>query len=145
MRNLFALGVGLLFGLGLCLSGMSDPGKVLGFLDLAGAWDPSLALVMGGAIAAAFIPFQIAKHSSAAWLGGAIDLPQGRRLDVRLAIGALIFGAGWGAAGMCPGPVLVDLGFLCPAAYLFATAMIAGIAAADLNGRRARPHILQDA
>src|SRR5271157_2675960 len=91
--------VGLLFGLGLCLSGMVQPAKVLGFLDLAGAWDPSLALVMGGAIAVAAPAFALARRRRAAWLGGEIELPKATAIDAPLALGALIFGVGWGLAG----------------------------------------------
>ncbi|MEO0029692.1 MAG: hypothetical protein RJB45_1733 [Pseudomonadota bacterium] len=101
--------VGLLFGLGLILSGMTDPGKVIGFLDLAGLWDPSLALVMGGAIAVGFFAFAIAKKRTANFLGGALHLPKSNQIDKPLVIGAMLFGAGWGLAGFCPGPGLVSL------------------------------------
>jgi len=101
--------VGLLFGLGLILSGMTDPGKVIGFLDLAGLWDPSLALVMGGAIAVGFFAFAIAKKRSVNFLGGALHLPKSNQIDKPLVIGAVLFGAGWGLAGFCPGPGLVSL------------------------------------
>ena len=101
--------VGLLFGLGLILSGMTDPGKVIGFLDLAGLWDPSLALVMGGAIAVGFFAFAIAKKRTVNFLGGALHLPKSNPIDKPLVIGAVLFGAGWGLAGFCPGPGLVSL------------------------------------
>jgi uncharacterized membrane protein YedE/YeeE len=101
--------VGLLFGLGLILSGMTDPGKVIGFLDLAGLWDPSLALVMGGAIAVGFFAFAIAKKRTANFLGGVLHLPKSNQIDKPLVIGAMLFGAGWGLAGFCPGPGLVSL------------------------------------
>ena len=101
--------VGLLFGLGLILSGMTDPGKVIGFLDLAGLWDPSLALVMGGAIAVGFFAFAIAKKRTVNFLGGALHLPKSNQIDKPLVIGAMLFGAGWGLAGFCPGPGLVSL------------------------------------
>jgi uncharacterized membrane protein YedE/YeeE len=101
--------VGLLFGLGLILSGMTDPGKVIGFLDLAGQWDPSLALVMGGAIAVGFFAFAIAKKRTVNFLGGALHLPKSNQIDKPLVIGAVLFGAGWGLAGFCPGPALVSL------------------------------------
>ena len=101
--------VGLLFGLGLILSGMTDPGKVIGFLDLAGLWDPSLALVMGGAIAVGFFAFAIAKKRTANFLGGALHLPKSNQIDKPLVMGAMLFGAGWGLAGFCPGPGLVSL------------------------------------
>lgn len=101
--------VGLLFGLGLILSGMTDPGKVIGFLDLAGLWDPSLALVMGGAIAVGFFAFAIAKKRTVNFLGGALHLPKSNPIDKPLVMGAVLFGAGWGLAGFCPGPGLVSL------------------------------------
>lgn len=101
--------VGLLFGLGLILSGMTDPGKVIGFLDLAGLWDPSLALVMGGAIAVGFFAFAIAKKRTVNFLGGALHLPKSNQIDKPLVMGAVLFGAGWGLAGFCPGPGLVSL------------------------------------
>lgn len=138
MRNAFALSVGLLFGLGLCVSGMNDPGKVQGFLDLAGAWDPSLGYVMAGAVAAAMGPFALAKRRGRhAWLGGAIELPPKRALDAPLVAGAAIFGVGWGLTGVCPGPALVDLGFFGDGrAPLFCAAMAAGMIAYDLAGSR---------
>jgi len=101
--------VGLLFGLGLILSGMTDPGKVIGFLDLAGLWDPSLALVMGGAIAVGFFAFAFAKKRTVNFLGGALHLPKSNQIDKPLVMGAVLFGAGWGLAGFCPGPGLVSL------------------------------------
>ena len=101
--------VGLLFGLGLILSGMTDPGKVQGFLDLFGTWDPSLAMVMGGAIGVGFFAFALAKKRTLNFLGGAMQLPTSNQIDRRLVIGAVLFGAGWGLAGFCPGPALVSL------------------------------------
>jgi uncharacterized membrane protein YedE/YeeE len=101
--------VGLLFGLGLILSGMTDPGKVLGFLDISGMWDPSLALVMAGAIAVGFFAFAIAKKRTVNFLGGVLHLPKSNQIDKPLVIGATLFGAGWGLAGFCPGPGLVSL------------------------------------
>ncbi|MEY3489364.1 MAG: hypothetical protein RL655_932, partial [Pseudomonadota bacterium] len=95
--------VGLLFGWGLLISGMTDPGKVIGFLDLTGSWDPSLALVMGGAIAVGFFAFGTAKKRTSNFLGGALHLPTSSDIDKRLILGALLFGAGWGLAGFCPG------------------------------------------
>jgi uncharacterized membrane protein YedE/YeeE len=126
-RNVFALAVGLIFGLGLCLSGMYEPAKVTGFLDLAGRWDPSLALVMGGAIAVALPAFLIARRRSAAWVGGAIDLPTARAIDAPLVVGSGVFGIGWGLGGVCPAPGVVDLGFLNPDAAIFVVAMAAGM------------------
>jgi uncharacterized membrane protein YedE/YeeE len=120
--------VGLLFGLGLILSGMTDPGKVIGFLDLAGAWDPSLAFVMGGAIAVGFFAFAAAGKRTTALLGGAIELPANRRVDRRLLTGSLVFGVGWGLAGFCPGPAIVAAGAGHTQAVLFSLAMLAGMA-----------------
>jgi len=124
---------GLVFGLGLILSGMTDPGKVLGFLDLAGAWDPSLALVMGGAIGVGLFAFAVARRRTAAFLGGAMHLPQNRDIDRPLVLGSLVFGIGWGLAGFCPGPALVALGAGHWQALVFVLAMLAGMAAHDLR------------
>jgi uncharacterized membrane protein YedE/YeeE len=147
MRNGLALLVGLIFGLGLCLSGMSEPSKILGFLDLAGAWDPSLAFVMGGAIAIAAPAFALARRRGVNWLGGDIDLPKTRALDAPLALGALTFGVGWGLAGVCPAPGIVGVGFLSPSAMVFVAAMAIGMLASRLADLRLRlPRILtQDA
>ena len=129
VRNLAALASGLLFGAGLIISGMYEPSKVLGFLDLAGAWDPSLAFVMGGAIAVAFPAFLIARRRGRDLSGSIVKLPDARKIDAPLALGALIFGVGWGLSGVCPGPGLLDAGFLSPAALLFVVAMAAGVVA----------------
>ena len=147
MRNATALAVGLIFGLGLCLSGMSEPSKVLGFLDLAGIWDPSLAFVMGGAIAIAAPAFALARARRVDWLGGEIELPRTRAIDAPLALGALTFGVGWGLAGVCPAPGIVDIGFLSPSAMIFVVAMAIGMLASRLADLRLRvPRILtQDA
>ena len=118
---------GLVFGLGLILSGMANPAKVLGFLDLAGAWDPSLALVMVGAIAVAFAPLAWARKRQKSLLGAPMQLPTSTRLDRRLVLGSLVFGAGWGLAGFCPGPALVALGMGVPQAYVFVLAMLVGM------------------
>ena len=109
MRKVTAFAAGLLFGMGLLLSGMADPAKVIGFLDLAGYWDPSLALVMGGAIAVAVLPFTWARRQSRSLLGAPMQLPQKRELDRRLIGGSLLFGIGWGIAGICPGPAVALL------------------------------------
>lgn len=147
MRNGLALVVGLIFGLGLCLSGMSEPSKVLGFLDLAGAWDPSLAFVMGGAVAIAAPAFALARRRRVDWLGGEIELPGKRTIDAPLALGALVFGAGWGLAGVCPAPGIVDIGFGSPSALIFVAAMAIGMLASRLADLRLRvPRVLtQDA
>jgi uncharacterized membrane protein YedE/YeeE len=140
MKNRFVeFLVGLLFGLGLILSGMTDPGKVQGFLDLAGAWDPSLAFVMGGAVVVGFFAFALARRRTTAFLGGAMHLPASREIDRRLVIGSVVFGIGWGLAGFCPGPALVSLGAGHWQALVFALAMLAGMAVHDLSAQRQSP------
>lgn len=119
--------VGLLFGWGLLLSGMTDPGKVQGFLDLFGAWDPSLAFVMGGAIFVGFFAFALARRRTTTFLGGALHLPTSRDIDRPLVVGSLIFGAGWGLAGFCPGPGVVAMAAGQPQAAVFVVAMLAGM------------------
>ncbi|MBC7206538.1 MAG: hypothetical protein H5U27_08465 [Methyloversatilis sp.] len=128
MQALIALVAGLLFGLGLLLSGMANPTKVVGFLDLAGNWDPSLALVMAGAIGAALPSFTMARKRSTAWAGCALALPSATQIDAPLVLGSLTFGVGWGLAGYCPGPALVSLGTGSAPAVVFVLAMIAGMA-----------------
>lgn len=127
MQRISEFVVGLLFGLGLLLSGMTDPGKVLGFLDLFGQWDPSLAPVMGGAIAVGILAFGLAKKRTVAVLGGAMHLPSSRDIDQRLVLGSLVFGAGWGLAGFCPGPGLVSMASGQPKAAVFVAAMLIGM------------------
>jgi uncharacterized membrane protein YedE/YeeE len=136
MSNLVSLLVGLLFGVGLILSGMADPAKVLGFLDLASAWDPSLAFVMGGAIAVGLPAFALARGRSRSWLGAEMSLPTVREIDRRLVIGSLLFGVGWGVAGFCPGPALVALGMGESKALWFVAAMVAGMALFEWFERR---------
>ncbi len=137
--------VGLLFGMGLILSGMTDPGKVIGFLDLFGAWDPSLALVMGGAIGVGFFAFALAKKRTANFLGGALHLPKSNDIDRPLVIGAVLFGAGWGLAGFCPGPALVSLAAGQPKAAVFVVFMLAGMVIFEINQRRASSNFLNTA
>ena len=127
MQRITEFVAGLLFGLGLLLSGMSDPGKVLGFLDLLGTWDPSLALVMAGAILVGMLAFTVAKKRTINFLGGALHLPTANQIDRRLVIGALLFGAGWGLAGFCPGPSLVSMFSGQPKAAVFVLAMVIGM------------------
>lgn len=138
MNVLAAFLAGLVFGLGLIVSGMADPAKVLGFLDLAGAWDPSLALVMAGAIAVGLPAFALARRRSASLLGAPMDLPGARHLDQRLIGGSLLFGIGWGVAGFCPGPALVALGMGHAKALVFVAAMLAGMGLFELLERRRR-------
>ncbi len=138
MRRLVDFVVGLLFGLGLLLSGMTDPGKVLGFLDLFGAWDPSLALVMGGAVAVGSLAYAVAKRRSTDWLGGPMRLPQITRIDNPLVIGSLAFGVGWGLAGFCPGPALVSMASGQPKALAFTLAMVIGMVVYEWLQRRSQ-------
>lgn len=135
MKRISEFLVGLLFGLGLMLSGMTDPGKVLGFLDLAGAWDPSLALVMGGAVVVGLGAFAVAKRRTVAYLGGALQWPESNAIDKRLVLGSLVFGAGWGLAGFCPGPALVSTAAGQPKAAMFVLAMLAGMVVFQLADR----------
>jgi uncharacterized membrane protein YedE/YeeE len=135
MQAFIALVSGLIFGIGLLLSGMANPAKVIAFLDIAGQWDPSLALVMGGAIAVAFPAFTVAKTRARAWSGAALQLPTARQIDAPLLLGSLAFGAGWGLAGYCPGPALVSLGTGSQSALVFVIAMLAGMAAHALFTR----------
>ena len=129
--------VGLIFGIGLILSGMTAPGQVVGFLDLFGAWDPSLALVMGGAILVGVFAFALAKRRTTTFLGGALRLPTASDIDQRLVVGALAFGVGWGLAGFCPGPALVSLGAGQAKAVVFVVAMLAGMLVFEWAERRA--------
>ncbi len=127
MNMVAALAAGLVFGIGLILSGMTDPGKVIGFLDVAGRWDPSLALVMGGAILVGFFAFRLAGRRGKTFLGGGLHLPQRRDIDLRLVSGSLLFGIGWGLAGFCPGPALVSLASGQQPAAVFVAAMLGGM------------------
>ena len=131
MRELIALLSGLVFGLGLILGGMTDPGKVKGFLDAAGAWDPSLALVMGGAIAVGVFAFAAAKRRSTAWSGERIEIPSNTVIDARLIAGGVLFGTGWGLGGFCPGPALVAMSAGVGSAAVFVVAMLAGMVLHD--------------
>lgn len=128
MHAAAAAGFGLIFGLGLVLSGMTDPNRILAFLDIAGDWNPALAFVMAGAIAVATPAFALAKRRRAAALGDPIRLPDRRRpVDFPLVAGAAIFGAGWGLSGLCPGPALVLLSTVQIKAAVFLVAALAGI------------------
>jgi len=135
MNALAAFAAGLIFGVGLILSGMTDPGKVIGFLDLAGRWDPSLAFVMGGAILVGYFSFAAAGKRGRTFLGGAMHLPTRRDIDARLVAGSAVFGIGWGLAGFCPGPALVALGAGIDQAALFVAAMLAGMVIYDAAER----------
>ena len=130
--------VGLLFGWGLLLSGMADPGKVQAFLDVFGAWDPSLLFVMGGAVAVGLFAFALARKRTTTFLGRALHMPSARDIDPPLIVGSLIFGAGWGLAGFCPGPGIVAMAAGEPKALVFVVAMLAGMAGHSLLERRGR-------
>ena len=131
MSQLFALLSGLVFGIGLILAGMTNPLKVKAFLDLAGAWDPSLALVMGGAIALGVFVFARAAKRERSWTGTPMEIPDIRTIDTRLVLGGVLFGAGWGIGGFCPGPALVALGSGMGAAAVFVLAMVVGMVLHD--------------
>ena len=132
MLNLATLLAGLVFGLGLIVSGMANPAKVLGFLDLAGAWDPSLAFVMGGAVGVGLVAFFVARRRTVSLLGAPMKLPAARGIDRRLVGGSLLFGIGWGVAGFCPGPALVALGMGNVKALVFVGAMLVGMGLFEL-------------
>jgi hypothetical protein len=132
VRTLVAFVTGLVFGLGLLLSGMADPAKVLGFLDLAGAWDPSLMFVMGGAVGVGTVAFAAARRRTRSLLGEPMHLPTKTPIDRRLIAGALLFGAGWGLAGFCPGPAVVALGLGEAKAVVFVAAMLVGMGLFEL-------------
>lgn len=132
MRALASGFFGLLFGVGLLISGMLDPAKVLGFLDVAGDWNPQLAFVMGGAVASALPFFVLARRRSASLIGDPIQLPARWPADWRLIAGSAIFGVGWGLSGICPGPAIVLAGFGAVKAWAFLAAMIVGLLAARI-------------
>jgi uncharacterized membrane protein YedE/YeeE len=144
MNRLIEFIAGLVFGIGLILSGMTDPGKVIGFLDLAGIWDPSLALVMAGAISVGVFGFGLARKRSTTLLGGPMQLPNTDVIDSRLLIGSAVFGAGWGLAGFCPGPAVVATGAGHWQALVFTLAMLAGMAVHELSARPAPPALVRE-
>ena len=127
MQTLTALLAGLIFGIGLILSGMSNPSKVIGFLDLAGEWDPSLAFVMAGAILVGVFAFRFAATRSKAILGSPMPAPPERRIDRPLVLGALTFGVGWGLAGFCPAPAVVSIFMSGTKPVIFTIAMVIGM------------------
>lgn len=138
MRSIAALVCGLVFGLGLLVSGMTDPRRVLGFLDVAGHWNPALGVVMAVALAVALPAFAVAKRRSRALLGGPMVLSGASRIDRRLLVGACVFGVGWGLVGLCPGPAVVLLLTLRKGAWVFVLAMLGGMAAFELWQRATR-------
>ena len=127
LKNIIGLLAGVLFGFGLLVSGMTDPEKVQGFLDVFGAWDISLALVMGGGLLVAFFGVLLAKRQKSSWIGTSIDMPSKTIITKKLLIGAMLFGIGWGLVGICPGPGIVLLGTGQWQAYVFIPAMMIGM------------------
>lgn len=126
-RHLAALASGLVFGLGLAVAGMTDPRKVLAFLDVAGHWDPSLLLVLGAAVTVAFVGYRLVLRRPAPLFGGPFHLPSQKTVDTPLVAGAVLFGIGWGLAGYCPGPAIASMGYGNPEAWLFLPALVAGM------------------
>jgi uncharacterized protein len=135
MASLLAFVAGLVFGLGLIVAGMVNPAKILGFLDIAGKWDPSLALVMAGAIAVGLVAFALARRRTMSALGLPMQLPSASTVDARLVGGSLVFGIGWGLAGFCPGPAIVAIGAGYAKAAVFVVAMLLGMGAFELIQR----------
>jgi uncharacterized membrane protein YedE/YeeE len=138
VRNAVAFGCGALFAVGLGIGGMTQPSRVLAFLDVAGEWDPRLAIVMLGAIATYAPAYRLAIRRERPMLAPAFVLPAARNVDARLVAGAALFGVGWGLGGLCPGPALTSLASGEPAALVFVSAMLAGIAGARLATGSAR-------
>lgn len=139
--SLTSLFSGLVFGLGLIVSGMANPEKILSFLDIAGLWDPSLAFVMVGAIAVGLLAFAVARKRTLSFLGFNMKLPSNNRIDGRLVVGSMMFGIGWGIAGFCPGPALVALGAAEIKAVVFVVSMVAGMMAFEMIERFKRPSL----
>jgi uncharacterized protein len=135
MTTFIAFIVGLVFGIGLIVSGMTDPSKVTGFLDLAGMWDPSLAFVMGGAILVGIVAFRFAGRRERSLLGDVMRMPTAKHIDRRLVLGSLAFGMGWGLAGYCPGPALASLASGDAKPVVFTVAMLAGMGLFELFER----------
>ncbi|MDH4394217.1 MAG: YeeE/YedE family protein [Limnobacter sp.] len=135
LARLASLASGFVFGVGLLISGMANPDKVLGFLDLAGEWDPSLAFVMGGAIAVGLLAFAISKKRTLSFLGEPMRMPTSTDIDKKLILGGVLFGLGWGLAGFCPGPALVSITSLDPKVLLFVGSMLIGMLGFELFER----------
>jgi len=127
MRLLSSFAVGLIFGLGIALSGMINPAKVLNFFDVAGAWDPSLAFVMGGALVTTFLGYRIVLRRAAPLIEPRFQIPTSRDIDARLVGGSALFGVGWGIAGFCPGAAVPALGTGRWEVALFVAALLAGL------------------
>ncbi len=135
MANLIALAAGLLFGSGLALSGLNDPARVRGFLDIRGNWDPTLVFVMMGAVAVMMLAWAMQRRARAPLAASLFDLPSTTKIDAKLAVGALLFGTGWGIGGLCPGPAIADLAVRPANAILFVASMLAGMALHRLTTR----------
>ena len=135
MKNLSVFLIACVFSLGLCISGLVAPRKVLAFLDLFGAWDPSLIFTMGGGLVVAGVSYFATRSRGVSLFGDAMQIPSNTALDARLIGGSLLFGIGWGLSGVCPGPALVNLGFLSAPAAVFVVAMLAGMALYELFNR----------
>ena len=136
MNAVAALACGLVFGIGLLVSGMADPAKVIAFLDVTGRFDPTLLVVMASALIVSAMAYAVAKRRQASVMGGAFNVPVSRTLDRRLVAGALVFGIGWGIAGVCPGPAFVVLGAGRLEGVVFVAAMLAGMGVLELLERR---------
>lgn len=132
MRLIYIYLIGLVFGVGISISGMANPAKVLNFFDVAGTWDPSLAFVMGGALIVTFIGYRLVLKRSGPMFGQGFQLPTRRDLDLPLIGGSALFGIGWGIAGFCPGGALPAIGTGRSEVFIFMAALIAGIFAAKL-------------
>ena len=128
MRSFILFAVGLVFGTGLYLSGMTQPSKVQGFLDISGRWDPSLAFVMAGAIAVGLVAFSVVKRRSRTFLGDELQLPPIGKVDKPLVVGSFIFGVGWGLSGVCPGPAIFNVGLFDLPTVIFVVSMAVGMA-----------------
>ena len=135
-RALAAGAAGLLFGLGLAVSGMLDPARVRGFLDVGGAWDPSLVFVLGGAVSVSALGYALSRRLPRPALAETFDRPTSRRIDPPLVLGAALFGIGWGLSGFCPGPAVAALSTGAGPAYVFVAMMLLGMAAHELRPRR---------
>lgn len=138
MQLIVAFASGLIFGLGLIISGMTNPAKVLGFLDLAGTWDPSLAFVMIGAILVGFFAFRFASQREKSLLGEVMRMPTATQIDKRLVLGGITFGVGWGLAGYCPGPAMAALATGSSKPLIFVIAMLLGMAVFEIQDRLAQ-------
>jgi len=133
MRGMIAFGCGLVFALGLGLGGMTQPAKIIGFLDVAGHWDPSLVFVLVGAVGTAMLAYRWIRRQRHPVLDVRFQIPPTRGIDTRLVLGSTLFGVGWGISGFCPGPALVSLVSGHPVAIGFVGAMLAGVALFDLT------------